>query len=54
MAPGGDGYRCRMMNAVSAISTNDTLWEAVLTRDAASDGRFVYAVRSTGIYCRPS
>jgi AraC family transcriptional regulator of adaptative response/methylated-DNA-[protein]-cysteine methyltransferase len=34
--------------------TDDTLWQAVLARDAASDGRFVYAVRSTGIYCRPS
>ena len=29
------------------------LWEAVVRRDAAADGRFVYAVRSTGIYCRP-
>jgi len=29
-------------------------WEAVLDRDATADGRFVYAVRSTGIYCRPS
>ncbi len=29
-------------------------WEAILKRDAAADGRFVYAVRSTGIYCRPS
>ena len=29
-------------------------WQAVLRRDAAFDGRFVYAVRSTGIYCRPS
>lgn len=28
-------------------------WRAVQTRDAGSDGRFVYAVRSTGIYCRP-
>jgi AraC family transcriptional regulator of adaptative response/methylated-DNA-[protein]-cysteine methyltransferase len=26
----------------------------VLARDAARDGTFVYAVRSTGIYCRPS
>jgi AraC family transcriptional regulator of adaptative response/methylated-DNA-[protein]-cysteine methyltransferase len=32
----------------------DKLWEAVLARDARSDGRFVYAVRTTGIYCRPS
>ena len=32
----------------------DKLWQAVLTRDARSDGRFVYAVQSTGVYCRPS
>ncbi|MEK7231999.1 MAG: Ada metal-binding domain-containing protein, partial [Pseudomonadota bacterium] len=30
------------------------LWRRVLARDAAADGRFVYAVRTTGIYCRPS
>jgi AraC family transcriptional regulator, regulatory protein of adaptative response / methylated-DNA-[protein]-cysteine methyltransferase len=29
-------------------------WQAVQSRDRASDGAFVYAVRSTGIYCRPS
>ena len=30
------------------------MWQAVLNRDRAFDGAFVYAVRSTGIYCRPS
>jgi len=29
-------------------------WRAVQTRDRAADREFVYAVRSTGIYCRPS
>lgn len=29
-------------------------WQAVCERDATQDGRFVFAVRSTGIYCRPS
>ena len=29
-------------------------WQQVLQRDASADGAFVYAVRSTGIYCRPS
>src|SRR5271168_4235986 len=29
-------------------------WRAVQTRDRGADGTFVYAVRSTGIYCRPS
>ena len=42
------------MSAMSAVSTEDRFWRAVLARDARSDGRFVYAVQSTGIYCRPS
>jgi AraC family transcriptional regulator of adaptative response/methylated-DNA-[protein]-cysteine methyltransferase len=29
-------------------------WQAVLARDAAEDGKFVFAVSSTGVYCRPS
>jgi AraC family transcriptional regulator of adaptative response/methylated-DNA-[protein]-cysteine methyltransferase len=29
-------------------------WAAVLARDGAWDGRFVYAVASTGVFCRPS
>ena len=32
----------------------DKAWRAVLARDRRADGTFVYAVRSTGIYCRPS
>lgn len=32
----------------------DACWTAVLQRDAASAATFVYAVRSTGIYCRPT
>lgn len=30
------------------------LWQAVLDRDPQYDGVFVYGVRSTGIYCRPT
>ncbi|SFH97576.1 AraC family transcriptional regulator, regulatory protein of adaptative response / methylated-DNA-[protein]-cysteine methyltransferase [Pseudomonas guineae] len=29
-------------------------WQAICARDAEQDGQFVFAVRSTGIYCRPS
>ncbi|TFG44476.1 MAG: methylated-DNA--[protein]-cysteine S-methyltransferase [Gemmatimonadales bacterium] len=29
-------------------------WAAVAARDAGADGRFVYAVRTTRVYCRPS
>ena len=30
------------------------MWEAVLNRDSARDGAFVYGVMTTGVYCRPS
>jgi AraC family transcriptional regulator of adaptative response/methylated-DNA-[protein]-cysteine methyltransferase len=29
-------------------------WAAVQARDASADGSFVYAVKTTGVYCRPS
>lgn len=32
----------------------DPRWARVLARDPAADGDFVYAVRTTGVYCRPS
>ena len=35
--------------------TRTRVWQrAVARRDAAFDGRFVFAVRTTGIFCRPS
>ncbi|WP_273793389.1 bifunctional DNA-binding transcriptional regulator/O6-methylguanine-DNA methyltransferase Ada [Brucella anthropi] len=33
---------------------DENRWQKVLDRDKASDGTFVYAVRTTGVYCRPS
>ncbi len=33
---------------------NERYWRAVLARDPTWDGKFVLAVRSTHIYCRPS
>lgn len=30
------------------------MWQAVLDRDRHFDGEFVFAVRTTGVYCRPS
>jgi AraC family transcriptional regulator of adaptative response/methylated-DNA-[protein]-cysteine methyltransferase len=29
-------------------------WDAVMARDSACDGEFVFAVATTGVYCRPS
>ena len=34
--------------------TDEEKWEALVTRDRNYDGSFVFAVRSTGIYCNPS
>ena len=34
--------------------SDDRRWQAVLARDGANDGKFVFAVSSTGVYCRPS
>jgi AraC family transcriptional regulator, regulatory protein of adaptative response / methylated-DNA-[protein]-cysteine methyltransferase len=33
---------------------NDPRWQAVIDRDTDQDGKFVFAVSSTGIFCRPS
>src|SRR5271168_1454434 len=37
-----------------AESSQNRRWEAVEARDASQDGSFVFAVSSTGVYCRPS
>jgi AraC family transcriptional regulator, regulatory protein of adaptative response / methylated-DNA-[protein]-cysteine methyltransferase len=29
-------------------------WAAIVARDASSDGKFYYSVKTTGVYCRPS
>ncbi|MGE0813173.1 MAG: bifunctional DNA-binding transcriptional regulator/O6-methylguanine-DNA methyltransferase Ada [Vicinamibacterales bacterium] len=37
-----------------ALSIDDRRWRAVAGRARTADGQFVYAVTSTGVYCRPS
>jgi AraC family transcriptional regulator of adaptative response/methylated-DNA-[protein]-cysteine methyltransferase len=37
-----------------AGSNQSQRWQAVMARDAGQDGKFVFAVSSTGVYCRPS
>ncbi|CNE16498.1 bifunctional regulatory protein/DNA repair protein [Yersinia intermedia] len=36
------------------IRAKDTFWDAIVNRDKTADGQFVYAVKTTGVYCRPS
>ena len=40
--------------AAAILPEESECWRAVLHRDRAYDGVFVYAVETTGIYCRPS
>ena len=40
--------------ALAIATVSDPRWAAVAARDRAADGRFVYSVRTTGVYCRPS
>ncbi len=39
---------------IYSSENEEQLWQAVVTRDKLRDGEFVFAVSSTGIYCRPS
>ena len=34
--------------------TPDQRWQAVASRDSTATGHFVYAVRTTGVYCHPA
>ncbi len=40
--------------ASAAHPQTDPRWAAVVARDPRGDGKFVYAVTTTGVYCRPS
>lgn len=42
------------MSSSQSTVEQDPRWSAVLNRDPRADGQFVYAVKTTGIYCRPS
>lgn len=41
-------------DAAVAAADDEGRWQAVMARDGAADGSFYYAVRTTGVYCRPS
>jgi AraC family transcriptional regulator of adaptative response/methylated-DNA-[protein]-cysteine methyltransferase len=36
------------------VNTPDRRWDAVVARESGEDGKFVFAVSTTGVYCRPS
>jgi AraC family transcriptional regulator, regulatory protein of adaptative response / methylated-DNA-[protein]-cysteine methyltransferase len=41
-------------NTAIGNSSDNERWRAILKRSEAHDGQFVFAVSSTGVYCRPS
>ncbi|WP_236187773.1 bifunctional DNA-binding transcriptional regulator/O6-methylguanine-DNA methyltransferase Ada [Pseudomonas pharyngis] len=44
-----------MKTLTTSLNTeDDPRWAAVVARDPRADSQFVYAVKTTGIYCRPS
>src|SRR5580765_6634400 len=44
----------QIKTSMADVMSNPEMWNAVLSRDRSRDGSFVFAVKSTGIYCRPS
>jgi AraC family transcriptional regulator of adaptative response/methylated-DNA-[protein]-cysteine methyltransferase len=48
-------YAISEMEARTRVTIDpDAAWAAVMGRDGQRDGTFVYAVTTTGVYCRPS
>jgi AraC family transcriptional regulator of adaptative response/methylated-DNA-[protein]-cysteine methyltransferase len=41
-------------SSASPSQNDDERWNAVVARDSKHDGEFVFAVGTTGVYCRPS
>ena len=46
--------KTRPEDECSDYVSDEQRWAAVQARDARADGHFVYGVRTTGVYCRPS
>jgi AraC family transcriptional regulator of adaptative response/methylated-DNA-[protein]-cysteine methyltransferase len=40
-------------NIVEVLGGQEPRWQAVVARDHNFDGHFYYAVKTTGVYCRP-
>ena len=53
LAPSVEARRSKPMDNVARLDA-DTAWAAFMRRDRAWDGRILGAVKTTGIYCKPS
>src|SRR3954447_4926866 len=53
LAPASEQRRADEMATVTRLDP-DTAWAAFMRRDRGWDGRIIGAVKTTGIYCKPS
>lgn len=42
------------LETLTDFTNDEARWSAVANRDSAADGVFLFSVRTTGVYCRPS
>jgi AraC family transcriptional regulator, regulatory protein of adaptative response / methylated-DNA-[protein]-cysteine methyltransferase len=45
-------HECETMSKMNSFMTEAERWDAVVKSDPRADGAFLYAVKTTGIYCR--
>ncbi len=48
------GFGAAAMRGTPDFGDDESRWAAVTARDRTADGAFVYAVETTGVFCRPS
>jgi AraC family transcriptional regulator of adaptative response / methylphosphotriester-DNA alkyltransferase methyltransferase len=54
-AAAANGYTvCMEVREMEAGEVNEEMWRAIVRNDSKYDGKFFYAVITTGIFCRPS
>ena len=53
LAPATEQHTSGMVSNVARLDA-DTAWAAFMRRDRSWDGRVIGAVKTTGIYCKPS
>jgi AraC family transcriptional regulator of adaptative response/methylated-DNA-[protein]-cysteine methyltransferase len=46
--------RSPIIEEQAQATLNDPRWASIVARNASADGAFYYAVKTTGVYCRPS
>ena len=44
----------QLQNRDHLFTSDEAKWQALVEKDPAADGKFCYAVKTTGVYCRPS